>query len=463
LLTSRRLLRGGPRRAVIIGTAGVLAIAFVLGLLDVRRRALNSDFTVFVIAGAAFFDGRDPYAVANPQGWHYAYSPLFALVVSPLARLDFRDQVMVWYAISVGLGALCVAECGWLLALIRRDGPSAAAAGVPRWIVATALLTVIFPALDSLQRGQLGLLITWLLLLGLRCSLAAPNWVAAGLGGLVLALPVSIKLTPLLPVALLALASLRARGEGTAGEGFASRGLTLGAGIMLGLALFVFVLPAALLGWNRNLAHLETWVGRVQASAKVGVDDNKYTFRNQSFANAVEMLARWEHPRSPLRWASPRDPAIRDLRAEPRTPRALLSAVVWGGELVLLVLAILAGWRLADGGAALGLAAAFGVGSALSLVISPVSWGHHYPILLPAALFVPWWLACRGRDAAARWMSAALPSIVVVHYLLIDTAWVEQPIGRAFVWAVGLLGVGTAAWCAAATSLVLTTPRAHGE
>jgi len=461
-LTSRRLLRGRPRRAVIIGTAGVLAIAFVLGLLDVRRRALNSDFTVFVIAGAAFFDGRDPYAVANPQGWHYAYSPLFALVVSPLARLDLRYQVMVWYAISVGLGALCVAESCWLVALIRRDRPSAAAAGVPRWIAASALLSVILPALDGLQRGQLGLLITWLLLLGLRCSLAASNWMAAGLGGLVLALPVSIKLTPLLPVALLVLVGLRARREGNATEGLASRGLALGAGVVLGLALFVFVLPATLLGWNRNLVHLETWVGRVQASAKVGVDDNKYTFRNQSFANAVEMFARWEHPRSPLRWASPRDPAIRDLRAEPRTPRALLTAVVWGGQLVLLLLAITAGWRLAGGGAALGLAAAFGVGSALSLVISPVSWGHHYPVLLPAALFVPWWLACRGRVAAARWMSAALPFIVIVHYLLIDTAWVEQPIGRAFVWAVGLLGVGTAVWCAVASALVLTTPRAHG-
>jgi len=368
---------------------------------------------------------------------------------------------MVCYVISVGLGALCVAESYWLLAHIRRDRASAAAAGVPRWVAVTALLSVIFPALDSLQRGQLGLLITWLLLLGLRCSLAAPNWVAAGFGGLVLALPVSIKLTPLLPVALLAMVGLRARSEGDGGNGPASYGLALGAGIAIGLALFVLVLPAALLGWNRNLAHLETWVWRVQASAKVGVDDNKYTFRNQSFANAVEMLARWEHPRSPLRQALPRDPTIRDLRAEPRAPRLFLSAVVWGGQLVLLALAIAAGWRLAGGGAALGLAAAFGIGSALSLVVSPVSWGHHYPVLLPAALFVPWWLSCRRRDAAARWMSAMLPVIVVIHYVLIDTAWVEQPAGRAFIWAVGLLGVGTAAWCAAASALVLATPREH--
>jgi hypothetical protein len=463
LLTNLRLPHGGPRRAAVVGAAGVVAIAFVLGLLDVRRRALNSDFTVFVIAGTAFFDGRDPYAVTNPQGWHYAYSPLFALIVSPLARVAPRDQVVVWYAISVGLGALCVAECCQLVTRIRRDRASAAAAGLPRWIAIAAPLSVLFPTLDSLQRGQLGLFITWLLLLGLRCSLAAPNWMAAGLGGLVLALPASIKLTPLLPVALLSLVGLRAKGAGDGRGGLPSYGLALGAGVAVGLALFVLVLPAALLGWNRNLVHLQTWVGRVQASAKVGVDDNKYTFRNQSFANAIEMLARWEHPRSPLRWASPRDPTIRDLRAEPRAPRALLGVVVWGGQLALLALAIAAGWRLADGGAMLGLAAAFGMGSALSLVISPVSWGHHFPVLLPAALFVPWWLACRGREVAARWLSATLPALVIIHYVLIDTAWVEQPVGRAFVWAVGLLGVGTAAWCAAASALVLGMPRERVE
>src|SRR5262249_32352699 len=309
-------------------------------------------------------------------------------------------------------------------------------------------------------RGQVAMALLWPLMLGLRLAIEARTWPATVLAGVVLALPIAVKLTPLIPVGLLVLVALR---SGYADQALAAArwpfGLALGSGVGLALALSALVLPAAVIGWGVNAAHLGTWARRIQASAQVGVDNNKFTFRNQSFENAVEMLARWEHPRSPLRWTSPRDPAIRDLRAEPRTPRALLTAVVWGGQLVLLLLAITAGWRLAGGGAALGPAAAFRLGSAPSLVISPVSWGHHYPVLLPAALFVPWWLACRGRVAAARWMSAALPFIVIVHYLLIDTAWVEQPIGRAFVWAVGLLGVGTAVWCAVASALVLTTPR----
>jgi len=453
------LIRSVPRRFIVIGTSLALLVAFILGLLDVGRRALNSDFTVFVIAGAAFFDARDPYAVTNPQGWHYAYSPLFALVVSPLSRLTFRDQVVVWYTISVGLGVLCVAECRWLIRLIRGQDTIASGTPTPRWIIITAALSVLFPALDSLQRGQVGLAITWLLLVGLRLALEARGWMAAWLAGVVLALPIAIKLTPLLPVALLVLVGLRA-GYARHAEGVPTAlGLALGSGVLVGLALFVLVLPGALLGWNRNAAHLGTWVRRVEASAQAGVDNNKYTFRNQSLANAVEMFARWEHPRSPSRWASPRDPAIRDLRADPRAPRVLVDSVVWATQLVLSGLLIAAGWRLAERQEMLGAAAAFGLASALSLVISPVSWGHHFVVLLPAALFVPWWLWCQGRHAAARWVSGIPPALAGVHYLLLDTGWIERPIGLSFVWVVGLLGAGTAAWCAAASTLILTAPR----
>src|SRR5262245_40992310 len=70
-----------------------LAVTLVLGLtiwgwLDVRERGQvhpdhvdfhRTDFTVYTGAGAAFFDGRDPYQVTNPRGWYYLYPPLFAL------------------------------------------------------------------------------------------------------------------------------------------------------------------------------------------------------------------------------------------------------------------------------------------------------------------------------------------------------------------------------------------------
>src|SRR5436190_8126012 len=324
-MAERRLNRIARRRPVVIAAALLLLAAlFVLGLLDVRRRALNSDFTVFTMAGGAFFDGRAPSEIANPRGWHSAYPPLFALLVSPLARLAFPDQVATWFAISLILGLLCALECRAIVGEIRRQEPLTAAAPMPPWIVIGAGVAVLLPALDTLQRGQVATALTWPLLAGLRLALQAERPVQAWLAGVVLALPISIKLTPLVPVALLVLLGLKAdhagRGEGTRRR----HGLAIGSGVAAGLALYLLVLPAALLGGSNNLAHLRTWARRIEASAQIGVDNNKYTFRNQSLANAVEMLARWEHPRSPLRWASPRDPAIRDLRAKPRLPRMLV-------------------------------------------------------------------------------------------------------------------------------------------
>ena len=66
----------------------VLCLGLVIwGLTDVRQRAHfdpvlaaenrevigehRTDLTVFTEAGAAFFDGRDPYEVTNPRGWMY--------------------------------------------------------------------------------------------------------------------------------------------------------------------------------------------------------------------------------------------------------------------------------------------------------------------------------------------------------------------------------------------------------
>ena len=447
-------IRTAPRPVLAIGAA-LLVVAAAAGLMDVARRSLNSDFTVFVVAGAAFFDGRDPYEVTNTQGWHYAYTPLFALLVSPLARLSLKGQVVVWYLISLSLGILCVAECRWIVRSIRRRDP--AAGPMPGWIAVATALSALLPALDSLQRGQVGLAIMWLLLLGLRLALGARGWLAAGLAGVVLALPVEIKLTPLLPVAVLVLVGLRAGYAGGGGGTRPGHGLALGAGLVLGLALFVFALPGALLGWSRNVAHLEAWARRVQESAQMGVDYNKLTFRNQSFPNAAEMLARWEHPRSPLRGVLPQDPLWRNLRVEPRVPRRLLDGSVWAVQIAVCGLVVAAAWRLAGG--ALGAASAFGLGSALSLVVSPVSWAHHFVALIPAVLFVPWWLWCRGGRTAARWLSWAFPALVGVHYLLIDTAWVELHFGLSLVWTVGLLGMGTALWCGAASVLVLAAAR----
>ncbi|HEY1784543.1 MAG TPA: hypothetical protein VGG30_03310, partial [Pirellulales bacterium] len=86
------------------------AALIVWGLIDVRSRGRiepgnlvehRTDFTVYTEAGAACFDGRDPYAVTNARGWGYLYPPLFAILVAPLSRLDPQWQVTVWFFVSL--------------------------------------------------------------------------------------------------------------------------------------------------------------------------------------------------------------------------------------------------------------------------------------------------------------------------------------------------------------------------
>ena len=108
--------------------AAVLVIGLTIwGWLDVRERGQiypdhldfhRTDFTVYTEAGAAFFDGREPYEVTNPRHWYYLYPPLFALLVSPLAALDFKSQVVVWYIISLVLAFGCYSESRHLWTLL---------------------------------------------------------------------------------------------------------------------------------------------------------------------------------------------------------------------------------------------------------------------------------------------------------------------------------------------------------
>ena len=167
-----------------------VAVALVIGLtiwgwLDVRERGQThpnhadfhrTDFTVYTEAGAAFFDGREPYEVTNARGWYYIYPPLFALLVSPLAALDFKSQVVVWYIISLVLAFGCYSESRrlWTL-LVASDAGEAGTGRNPAFrIGACAGMTVLLPTLECLQRGQVGIALVYPLVLGFRPGARRP-------------------------------------------------------------------------------------------------------------------------------------------------------------------------------------------------------------------------------------------------------------------------------------------------
>jgi hypothetical protein len=428
----------------------ILAIALVAwGFTDVMNRgridpddplAHKTDLTVYTEAGRAFFDGRNPYDVSNPRGWRYLYPPLFAILLAPLSDLPPQWQAVVWYFISLGITFGCWRESQrlWLLLVSRGNGvvPTDGSIAVPRWLGTVAAATLLFPALNCLQRGQVGILVVYLLLVGYR--LIAENrsrWTVTA-GGIALAGAIVVKLTPALPVLVL-LGMLLAAAHARRWAAEPTRRFTrAAAGFAIGLALFFVVVPSLAIGPMANVAHLRTWTERIVLHHDMGDDNNAgfYSPRNQSLTNAVQRLGNWiafEFAGGPNDQPGdgPANGAVKPIE-EPAVQRALAPA-----KMALLVLLLVGGWKAARRGDALDLTARFGLASTATLLISPLSWAHHYLVWLPGLLFVPAWLWRGRRTRLAAAVAIAPCLLTMAHYLLLD--WT----GRA-----GLLGLGTTAW-----------------
>jgi hypothetical protein len=436
--------------------AGLAVALVVWGVADVGRRAVvdpqrphlhMTDLTVYTEAGAAFFDGGEPYEVTNVRGWKYLYPPLFALFVAPLSALNPPAQALVFLAISVLLCLGSYFECRRIVAEMLCVAPE-----LHRFAVVLAIIagvTALFPALNCLQRGQIGVVLLYPLLWGFRLAVFGGGRSAWFLGGLVLALPVVLKLTPALPVGCVLLALAIARSH--AGE--RQQPLFAAAGAVVGCFLFVLLIPAALIGWQANLGHLRTWATRVASKADHDRTDQfagaGSTVRNQSLTNAVQRVGNW----AAFKFAGGPDDQLLD---EVRLPelgtmpmdRPLVHSLLMaarGTAGVILLAAVIGLGRRGDR-AALGFA--LGLGCVATFVVSPVARGHYFLLYVPALLFGGLWLRQRwGERQVLRF--AAIPMLLcLAHYLALNHA------GR-----IGLLGIGTALWFFTACAVVVETVR----
>jgi hypothetical protein len=293
-----------------------------------------------------------------------------------------------------------------------------------------------------------GILKLYLLLWGLRLVLSGRTRRAFFAGGLVLAMPIVLKVVPALPVAVLLLVQLAAvlsrsprRAAADARQQLAGAALGVGAG----LVLFALLLPATLVGWNANLRHLNTWAGRVLSKADhVGrnrFSGNAHTVRNQSLNNGVYRLGNFvwhvlgDGPDDRL-VEMPHPPAM----AMDRLP---VKRLLLGVRASLLLALLSAGVRLGRRGDCLDQAAGFALACGAVLVLSPISRGHYFMLLLPAVLLLPLWLKRREMTRAAIVMALVPAALSLLHYVLMPYT------GR-----VGLLGLGTTFWLMTALVLV---------
>jgi hypothetical protein len=430
------------------------------GWFDVRNRGRYSpadhyghktDFTVYTEAGAAFFDGRPPYEVTNPRGWRYLYPPLFALFVAPLHRLAPENQVYLWFLVSL-------AACWGCFTELRRIGrvvlPSTNLDGsfgrIPTWLGALAAGAATIPALNCLQRGQVGIAKLYLLLWGFRLIVENRSLWQPVCGGILLALAITLKITPIIPACI--------AGAGQALVAWQTRrppayraAVATNAGLALGMVVWLLLVPAIVLGWRANLAHLDSWWQKVAAKAEDTSEDdfagNSTTVRNQSFANAAYRFGNWAHyvlaggpsDKGPEQLRKGGHGLLMDARG---VEKAIFALRATAGILLLAVC-----YRLSLSVDRLDQAAAFGLACLSTLVIFTIARGHYYMLLLPGNVFVPLWLVRAGKVRLAMVLAVTPLLLVFAHYLGLNYA------GR-----IGLLGLGTAVWYFIACGELLATP-----
>jgi hypothetical protein len=424
-----------------------------------------TDVTVYTQAALALSEGRDAYDpdVQNIRGWKYLYPPLFAILISPIARLPPEWQAAAWFWISVLLAWGCYVEMRWLLDMMRKARDKEEDPIPEAWFLWLGLATAVWPLLNCLQRGQVGVFLLYPLLAGLRLVLNENSRERWFWGGVLLMLPVVIKLTPALPVLTLWFL-LAVQGFGRVH--LIPRLQFTSLGLLGGALLFVLLLPGVLLGWQRNidlLAHFQRNVLTKVDDVRTEDFGEKVTSkRNQSLANATYRLGNWLAARVGL---GPDDLLVEkspaeiaevlgtqaqpDGKAQPggqdepaERPRLLMpmdsEVINWALKFVrglaglacLLLAAVCAVRRNR-----LAVLGCYGLAMVATFVVSPVARGHYFVLWMPAVVWVPLWLARHQQPQLARWVAIVPAVLVTLHYVLLD-----------FTGRIGLLGLGCTAW-----------------
>ena len=409
-----------PRRLLLLVVALLAAAAF--GLLDVRERARvdrgtkahRTDFTVYTAAARALVEGNDPYDARSPRGWRYVYPPLLAVALRPLLGLAVPDAAFVWYVVSVL--ALAFALRSTARGLGGAAGARATAVG--------AVVCVLFVG-QTLQRGQ----VTTILL---AIQVGAFGLVVARrdlLAGVLLALGVALRLTPLLPAGVLGVACLRRL---AAGEG--ARAWRFPAGFVAGLVLWFVAVPALALGPARAREVTARWleVGRaVYASApgesadlggEYGIEE--HIFKNQGVRRIAATAIGWTQGRA----FEGERPVLSDGGAAADRAALVVAALVGLG-------AVLAGWFAFGDPASRRARLAYGAVCLAPVLVTRYAWPVHFAVAIP---FVAEAFAGRARPAVRGAFVA-----FVVGVVLFALGYLGKSDGLRFPARAGVLAIGT--------------------
>ncbi len=285
-----------------VGVAGLLALVLVLSLglylHKIHKPDRNGDFTksAFLRWRPQIEDldrGVDIYDKHN-----YPNPPIMALILRPFVALPPFTGAVVWLLVKAALAAVLFV---WALRLATEKWSARSASGIepplaervghfpPLAACAVGVLS-IHPILGDMQHGNVNIFIAFLVFASLE--LFRRGWDVSA--GVVLALAIACKVTPALfvvyfgwKVLLGGCAAVREKTSLVRAVWKSGGAVILGT--LIGLGLWLFVVPGAVLGFERNTTLLKSWYGMM---AKPFVEQGKVTTEhpNQSIPGLVFRL-----------------------------------------------------------------------------------------------------------------------------------------------------------------------------
>ena len=239
------------RRATLLVVAAVCLIA---GIKASTSKSI--DIHVYLHAAGQLSSGQDIYS-NNPHN-RYLYSPLFAMLLQPLAQIDWSWARVLWLIVN-GLAGVRV----WIL-LQRLAASWLTTLGRGRWLLGVGVVILAIESLNqNFNLGQVTLLILWLTVEGCLLVLGGRPLPGAAL----LALGVNIKIVPVLALAYLL-----------------CRRAWIGVGLSAAFLVAYLVLPAAQTGWTPNVELHERWL------ASINPGQTEYVFEQDKGCQSVNCI-----------------------------------------------------------------------------------------------------------------------------------------------------------------------------
>jgi len=251
---------------VLFLAACILLTADVL-VPEIWGHGKTKDYPLWYWAGQQVLQGGDLYPKGSNEGFAFLYPPLSAILLA----------VPSWFGKIPLYLALCLlnAAAWWMTAQLSNAMTGSGRTPDP-WLEALPGIVTITFVFDMFDLGQPNLVLLAMMLLGFRWLWQERAWLSGGMFALAAAIKV-------FPVAVLPYLLWRRRWASATS-------------MVACLGIFLFLVPAPIRGFERNVSELATWYrGMVGSNSEQGFgqrDAQNWSWVNQSVIAVTHRLVR---------------------------------------------------------------------------------------------------------------------------------------------------------------------------